>query len=214
MRLVTSKGRRRETYAERKLRTEGMRMEERKEAGLVHVDTLKKGFFWLLMLIGMVLVVYFTLSMIINMVFAADLAGEGVSAATEGGETITLHGISGWVAVFSPWLALNAYLLTLGTIFFGIGYVMTPKQEDGLAVSLFKMRILSWYLVLVVLLMVVLGTDRIFFLTSAAKEGALAWIDWYIFEYLAHIVWAVILAVLAFFFLRVGRKGLAGDEED
>ena len=69
-------------------------------------------------------------------------------------------------------------------------------------------------LVLVVLLMVVLGTDRIFFLTSAAKEGALAWIDWYIFEYLAHIVWAVIIVVLAVFFLRVGRKGQPGDEGD
>lgn len=187
-------------------------MERKQEAGLMRVDTLKRGFFWLLMLIGMVLIVYFTLSMIINMVFAADLAGEGVSAATEGGETITLHAISGWVAVFSPWLALNAYLLTLGTIFFGIGYVMTPKKEDKLAVSLFKMRILGWYLVLVVLLMVVLGTDRIFFLTSAAKEGALAWIDWYIFEYLAHIVWAAILAILAVFFLRVRCMAPAGDE--
>jgi hypothetical protein len=187
-------------------------MERKKETSLEKVDTQKRGFFWMLMLIGMVLIVYFTLSMVINMVFAADLAGDGVAAATEGGETITLHGISGWVAVFSPWLALNAYLLTLGTIFFGIGYVMTLQKEDKLAVSLFKMRILGWYLALVVLLMVVLGTDRIFFLTSAAKEGALAWIDWYIFEYLAHIVWAVILAILAVFFLRVGRKSPAGDE--
>jgi len=188
-------------------------MERKNEDGLVSVDTMRRGFFWMLMLIGMVLIVYFTLSMAINMVFAADLAGDGVAAATEGGETITIHGISGWVAVFSPWLALNAYLLTLGTIFFGIGYVMTQKKEDKLAVSLFKMRILGWSIVLVVLLMVVLGTDRIFFLPSAAKEGALAWIDWYIFEYLAHIVWAGILAILAVFFLRVGRRAPAGDEE-
>jgi hypothetical protein len=166
------------------------------------------------MLMGMILVVYFTLSMIINMVFAADVAGEGVSAGTQAGETITLHGLSGWVAVFSPWLALNAYLLTLGTIFFGIGYVMTPKAEDRLAVSLFKMRIFGCYLVLVVLLMVVLGTDRIFFLPSADKEGALGWIDWYIFEYLAHIVWPAILSVAAVFFLRVGRGGRVGDEGD
>lgn len=187
-------------------------MDRKKEAGLMRVDTSKKGFFWLLMLVGMVLIAYFTLSMVINMVFAAELAGDGVSVAAEGGETITLHGFSGWVAVFSPWLAINAYLLTLGTIFFGIGYVMTPKKEDKLAVSLFKMRILGWYLALVVLLMVVLGTERIFFLPSAAKEGALAWIDWYILEYLAHIVWAVILSILAVFLLRVGRKNPEGDE--
>jgi uncharacterized membrane protein YqhA len=89
---------------------------------------------------------------------------------------------------------------------------MTQEKEDKLAVSLFKMLIFGWYLVPVVLLMVVLGTDRIFFMPSAAKESTLAWIDWYIFEYLAHIVWAVIMAILAVFFLRIGRRSPAGGE--
>ena len=188
-------------------------MKDKKETDPVRVDTLKRGFFWLLMLVGMVLIVYFTLVMIINMVYAADFAVEGVSAAAEGGETITLQGLSGWVAFFSPWLVLNVYLLALGAIFFCIGYVMTPKKEEKLAVSLFKMRILGWYLVLVVLLMVVLETDRVYFLQNVISEGTIAWIDWYIFEYLAHIVWAVVLAVMAVFLLRVQRKDLLGDDE-
>jgi hypothetical protein len=184
---------------------------------LIRVDELKKGFFWFLMLAGIVLMVYFTLTLIINMVYAADLAGGGVNVVLEEpvfedgnlvkeAEAVALHGVSGWVAAFSPWLATNAYYLALGAIFFAIGYVLTPMREEKLAVSLFKMRILGWYLVLVVLIMLILGVDRVFFLPHEAKTEVLAWIDWYIFEFLAHLVWAVVIAILAMFFLRVRRK--------
>lgn len=188
-----------------------------KEARSVRLDSARRGFFWFLMLAGLVLIVYFTLNMAINLVFGIDSANQGVTVVTrepayengslvQEGESQVLSGVSGWVAVFAPWLAVNAYYLALGALIFGIGYVMTPKTEERVPVSLLKMRMLACYLVLVALLMVILGLDRVYFLPRAAVGGALAWIDWYIFEFLAHIVWAVVLALMAAFLFRVGRR--------
>jgi hypothetical protein len=200
-------------------------VKEKKSGEGVSVDTAKRGFFWFLMLLGIIFMVYFTLSMIINIVYGVDLAGKGVNvvireAVFENGtmvkeaETVLLSGVSGWVAVFGPWIAVNVYLLILGGVFFAIGYALTPKKEDRVAVSLFKARMLGGYLAVVALLVLSLGLDRVFFVPHEVAVGTLGWIDWYIFEFLAYLFWAVILAVLAVFFLRVQGKSPPGDDED
>ncbi|WP_287155203.1 hypothetical protein [Candidatus Solincola tengchongensis] len=177
----------------------------------------EKRFFRFLMIAGLLLVVYFTLTLVINMVYGVDLAGKGVLTVirepqyqdgemVDQGESVVLHGVSGWVAAFSPWLAVNGNLLALGLVLFGIGFALTQRREGRLAVTAFKLHVLAWYLMGVVLLMLVLGVDRVYFLPHAAKSGVLAWIDWYIFEFLAHLIWAAVVACLAVFFLRYGGK--------
>lgn len=177
----------------------------------------EKSFFRFLMVAGLLLLAYFTITLVINMIYGVDLAGKGVltvirepqyqdGEVVDQGESVVLHGISGWVAAFSPWLAVNGNLLALGVILFGVGFALTPRREDRLPVTVFKLRLLGWYLVAVVLLMLILGVDRVYFLPHAAKSGVLAWIDWYVFEFLAHLVWATVVACLALFYLRYGGK--------
>ncbi|MDY6796800.1 MAG: hypothetical protein SWK76_16180 [Actinomycetota bacterium] len=194
-----------------------MAVDDKKAGKLVRVDTVKGGFFWFLMIIGAVLIVFFTLNMIINFIYGADLAGKGVSvvikdAVYEDGtqvskaEVAVLHGVSGWVAVFGPWMAVNANYIVLGAIFFAIGYVMTAKDEDKLPVSIFKARMLGAYLALVSIFLFTLGIDRIFFISHEARVGTLSWIDWYIFEFMAYVVWAAILGIMAVFLVKLGAK--------
>ncbi|MGQ9536113.1 MAG: hypothetical protein ACUVT4_02625 [Actinomycetota bacterium] len=174
-------------------------------------------FFRFLSAAGLILVGYFTLTMIINMIFGVDLANKGVLTVikepqyqdgelVDQGESIVLYGVSGWVAGFAPWLAVNGNLLTLGVVLFGIGFALTSRREDKFAVTVFKLRILAWYLLGVALLMIFLGGDRVYFLPHPAKNGVLAWIDWYIFEFLAHVIWAALISCLAIFFLRYGGR--------
>ena len=194
----------------------------REYAGKGGKEPAKKDFFWFLALAGLILVAYFTLNLAINMVYGVDLAGKGAvivvrepryqgDQLVDEGESVVLHGVSGWVAAFSPWLAVNANLLALGVMLFGIGFALTGRDPEKLAVTLFKLRILACYLLAVVLLMLVLGIDRVYFLPRAETGGVLGWIDWYIFEFLAHIVWAAIIAALAVFFLRYAEKGQGKD---
>jgi hypothetical protein len=200
-------------------RKERSRMSGRKHMETGGKETGKKGFFRFLALVGLVLVAYFTLNIVINMVYGVDLAGKGAVVVVrepryqgdqlvDEGESVVLHGVSGWVSAFAPWLAVNANLLALGVILFGIGFTLTAREPEKSAVTLFKLRILAWYLLAVALLMLVLGIDRIYFLPHAETGGVLGWIDWYIFEFLAHVVWATIVAILAIFFLRyAGENG-------
>ncbi|RJP30352.1 MAG: hypothetical protein C4536_09960 [Actinobacteria bacterium] len=196
-----------------------------KEGGKARGETgpARRSLYWYLMVVGLVLIAYFTLNLIINVVYAVDASSQGVLVVLEEplyengslareAVTTTLHGASGWAAAFAPWLALNAYLLALGVIFFAIGYMQTPVEEERLPVSLFKLRLLGGYLLALAAVMVILGFDRIFFLPHEAKTGSLAWIDWYLFEFLAHVVWAAVIALLAVFLLRVQRSsGIGGD---
>jgi hypothetical protein len=194
-----------------------------KKSRPISVDAPGKPFFWFLMLVGMVLIAYFTFNMVVNFVYAVDLAGDGIQVVLkdavvvdgqmdEEAEVTVLRGVSGWVEGFAPWLALNAFTLFIGVFIFGTGYVMTARDEDKLAVSLFKMRILACYLALLALLMLVLGVDRIFFIPHAERAAFLSWFDWYVIELLAHIIWAVLLAIFSVFFMRVG--GLPGNDLD
>ncbi|OFW55635.1 MAG: hypothetical protein A2Y75_05470 [Candidatus Solincola sediminis] len=189
------------------------------------VDKQGKNYFWLLMLIGLILITYFSINMLINFINGVDLAGVGISVVQKealvdnNGEIVTpaevivFHGISGWVESFSPWLALNGYLLALGSIFFGLGYVMTRRREEKLAVSLFKMRLFAGYLFLIALMMLILGIDRVFFIPHGPKPTVLLWTNWYILEFLAHILWAAVLGVLFVFFFKVRQVG-SNDERE
>lgn len=200
-------------------------MAEEKGKGLLGVDTPRKGFFWLLMAIGLILMAYFAVNMVFNAIYAVDLAGKGVAVVLKEAEydqqgqmvkepeITTLHGVSGWVESFAPWLATSAYILALGAIFFALGYVCTRRREEKLAVSLYKMRLLGGCLAAVALLMVVLGCDRVFFIQHGGRESVLDWTNWYILEFLAHIVWALVLGVLSLFYLRVQRVGDAAKAE-
>jgi hypothetical protein len=191
-------------------------MEKKEGMDMVKVDAPGRNFFWFLMLIGVILIAYFSFNIIMNAIYAVDLSGKGVNvvlkeAVVENNtvisepEIITLHGVTGWVENFSTWLAVNAYILALGTIFFGAGYILTAKKDDKVAVSLFKMRILGGYMLVLSLLMLVLGIDRVYFIPHGAKSSVLVWMDWYVLEFLAHIIWAVVLAALSIFYLRVKR---------
>lgn len=182
-----------------------------------------KGFFRFLVWIGLVLVAYFSLNLVINMIYGVDLAGKGVavvirdprfqdSQLVDEGESVVLQGVSGWVAAFAPWLALNANLLVLGLLFFAIGFALTVRDRERLTLTLFKLRILAWYLLAVALLMLVLGIDRVYFLPHAEVSGVLGWIDWYVFEFLAHVIWAAIIVILSVFFLRYGGEDAASAE--
>lgn len=199
-------------------------MEKENGMGMVKVDTPGKTFFWFLMLVGVILIAYFTINLVINAIYAVDLAGDGVSvvqkeAVVENGqvieqpEVLVLHGVTGWVENFSPWLAVNTYVLALGAIFLGLGYVMILKKEDKVAVSLYKMRLLGGYFMVVAALMLGLGMDRVFFIPHGHKPTVLTWTNWYILEFLAHLIWAVVLAVLSFFYLRVRRIDGGEDRE-
>jgi hypothetical protein len=199
-------------------------MEKENGVGMVKVDTTGKTFFWFLMLVGVILIAYFTINLVINAIYAVDLAGDGVSvvqkeAVVENGqvieqpEVLVLHGVTGWVENFSPWLAVNTYVLALGAIFLGLGYVMILKKEDKVAVSLYKMRLLGGYFMVVAALMLGLGMDRVFFIPHGHKPTVLTWTNWYILEFLAHLIWAVVLAVLSFFYLRVRRIDGGEDRE-
>ncbi|NPV59564.1 MAG: hypothetical protein HPY75_07865 [Actinobacteria bacterium] len=179
------------------------------------MEETRRGFFWFMMVAGLVIIAYFTLNMAFNFVFAVDLAGDGVNVVLkeaeydDGGnliappEVLTLHGVTGWVEGLAPWMAVNGFTLALGSLLLGLGYVMTGRMREKAAVSIFKMRLLGWYLGLVAALMFVLGVDRVFFIPHGVGEGLLSWMDWYVLEFLAHTVWAVVLLVLAAFFLRV-----------
>ncbi len=192
---------------------------EKKEGmDMVKVDAPGRNFFWFLMLIGVILIIYFSFNLIMNAVYAVDLAGKGVNvvlkeAVVENNtvisepEVIVLHGVTGWVESFSTWLAVNANLLALGTIFFGLGYIFTVKKEDKVAVSLFKMRLLGGYMLALSILMLALGIDRVYFIPHGAKPSVLSWMDWNVLEFLAHLIWGVVLAALSIFYLRVKRIG-------
>lgn len=192
-------------------------MREKRAPGTVATDTPGRGYFWFLMLVGLVLVAYFSVNLAFNAVYAADNASNGVPVVwkdavyddsgqvVSGPEGVVLHGFSGWVEAFSPWLAMNAYILALGTLFFGLGYVMTRRREDGAAVSIFKVRMLGGYIALVSLLMLVFGVDRVYAVPHGHKGTVLAWTSWYVLEFLAHIVWAVVLGALSVFCMRVQR---------
>lgn len=188
----------------------------------VRIDEPRKGFFWFVMLVGLVLMAYFTLNMVLNCVFAVDLAGDGVKVVLKEAvyddagnpvgqpEVVVLHGVTGWVEGFAPWLAVNGFVVSLGALLFGLGYVMTERRRENAAVSIFKMRLLAAYLSLLALLMLLLGVDRVFFIPRGYGEGVLAWTDWYVLEFLAHCIWAVVLVSLAAFFLGVKVRGEAG----
>ncbi len=165
---------------------------------------------------GLVLVAYFTLNLLINMVYGVDLSGKGVVTVirepqyqdgqlVDEGESVVLKGVSGWVAAFAPWLALNANVLALGVIFYGLGFALTKRDEKKLPVTVFKLRIFASYLLAVSLLLVVLGLDRVYFLPHAETTGVLGWIDWYVFEFLAHVVWAVVITLFSMYFFLYGR---------
>ncbi len=181
----------------------------------LRVDKPRRGYPWYLMLVGLVLMSYFSINMIMNCVFAVDLSSDGMRVVQREAiyddsgnlvrepEVIVLQGVSGWVEGFAPWLAVNGYIISLGALLFGLGYVMTERKKDKLEVSLFKMRILGCYLCLLALLMLALGLDRVFFIPHGPKEGVLDWMDWYILEFMAHSVWVVVLAAMGTFFLKI-----------
>ena len=181
----------------------------------MRVEEPRRGFFWFMMLAGTALIAYFTLNIAFNCVFAVDLAGDGVNVVLKEAEyddagnlvvppeVLTLHGVTGWVEGFAPWMAVNGFTLALGSLLFGLGYVMTERKKEKAAVSVFKMRALGWYLCLVAALMIALGVDRVFFIPHGIGEGVLSWMDWYVLEFLGHTVWAAVLLVMAAFFLRV-----------
>ncbi len=180
----------------------------------IKVDAPGRSFFWFLMLAGILLIAYFSLNMVVNFIYAVDLAGDGIQvvledAVVEGGQVveeadvIILRGMSGWVESFAPWLAVNASTMFLGAFIFALGYMMTGRRKERVAVSLFKMRMLGSYMALLALIILILGMDRVFFIPHGARPTFLSWFDWYVMEFLAHIIWAVLLAVLSCFFLRV-----------
>ena len=198
-------------------------MDKRKVSRRVRVDSPGRPFFWFVMLAGMILIAYFSLTMVMNFTYAIDLAGDGVQVVLEEAviadgqvveepEVVVLHGINGWVESFAPWLAVNAFTLFLGVFLFGLGYTMTGRKEEGVAVAMFKMRILGGYLAVLSLLMLVLGVDRVFFIPHGPRATFLSWFDWYVMEFLAHLIWAVLLMVFAVFFMRVDR--MPGDGEE
>lgn len=177
-------------------------------------------FLWFLAVIGLILIAYFTINIALNLAFAVDSASKGVPVVwkeatydesgqmVSGPEGVVLRGINAWVEELAPWLATNTYLLVLGSIFlaFGLAYALARREGGELAVFLFEMRLLGAYLGLVALLMVALGIDRVYFIPHGPRSGTLGWIDWYILEFLAHILWAAVLAVLAAFYLRLRGK--------